>query len=211
MACAICETRRPRRFCPGVRGDICAICCGTEREMTVTCPFECEYLQQARRHERLVPLDPEKIPYRDVPISEQWVAEHPEVLSAIGQAISAAAFQTPGTVDFDVREALDCLIRTYRTLESGVYYESRPESSMAAQVFAAVRHGLEQYRTAERQNTGMTQTRDADVLRALVFMARLELDRNNERKKGRAFLDLLRQFYAAPAASSDSPSSLVLP
>ena len=52
MACAICETRRPRRFCPGVRGDICSICCGTEREVTVDCPLDCEFLQEARRHEK---------------------------------------------------------------------------------------------------------------------------------------------------------------
>ena len=55
MNCAICETRRPRRYCPGVRGEICAICCGTAREVTVDCPLDCPYLRgspQAREAAR---------------------------------------------------------------------------------------------------------------------------------------------------------------
>ena len=42
--------RRPKRFCPGVRGDICTICCGTEREITVDCPLDCVYLREAHQH-----------------------------------------------------------------------------------------------------------------------------------------------------------------
>ena len=57
MPCAICQIRRPRRFCPGVRGDICSLCCGTEREVTVNCPLDCEYLQEARKHEKLSEFD----------------------------------------------------------------------------------------------------------------------------------------------------------
>src|SRR5215212_6262711 len=69
MACAICETRRPRRFCPGVRGDICSVCCGTEREVTVDCPFECEYLQQSRHHEKPAPLDSPALPNQDIRVT----------------------------------------------------------------------------------------------------------------------------------------------
>ena len=50
--CAICHTRRPRRYCPGVRGHICPVCCGTERENTVSCPLDCPYLREARVREK---------------------------------------------------------------------------------------------------------------------------------------------------------------
>src|SRR5581483_9598195 len=107
MACAICETRRPRRFCPGVRGDICSICCGTEREVTVDCPFECEYLQEARRHDKPVPLDVEHLPNRDIRITQEWVEKHSELLTFVAGAVFAGAMQTQGAIDFDVREALE--------------------------------------------------------------------------------------------------------
>ena len=51
MSCAICDIRKEKRFCPAVHGRICALCCGTEREVTLDCPSDCVYLQQARRHE----------------------------------------------------------------------------------------------------------------------------------------------------------------
>src|SRR3954453_197459 len=105
MACAICETRRPRRFCPGVRGDICALCCGAEREVTVNCPLECEYLREARRHERPGDLDPSTPPNQDIRLTERFVEEHELLATVVGSALLGAALDTPGAIDQDAREA----------------------------------------------------------------------------------------------------------
>src|ERR1043165_6198271 len=90
MACAICETRRPRRFCPGVRGDICSICCGTEREVTVDCPFECEYLQESRKHHKSPDLDPAQVPNLDIRVSEKFLEERESLLAFLGTALLRA-------------------------------------------------------------------------------------------------------------------------
>lgn len=212
MACAICETRRPRRFCPGVRGDICSICCGTEREVTVDCPLDCEYLQEARRHERPAETDPSQWPNRDIQVSEDFLEDHEELLMALGRALAGAAFGMPGTVDFDIREALESLIRTYRTLESGVYYETVPPNPLAANVYRAIQAAAADFRRIERERLGISRTRDADVLRLLAFLQRVEFDRNNGRRRGRAFLDGLRGLYGeSPEGSGPAPSSLILP
>jgi len=52
LSCAICEIRKEKRFCPAVHGRICPQCCGEQREVTLDCPSECPYLQQAREHEK---------------------------------------------------------------------------------------------------------------------------------------------------------------
>ncbi len=57
MSCTICETRKEKRFCPAVHGRICPQCCGEQREVTLDCPSDCAYLQQAREHEKPRPLD----------------------------------------------------------------------------------------------------------------------------------------------------------
>jgi hypothetical protein len=212
MACAICETRRPRRFCPGVRGDICSICCGTEREVTVECPFDCEYLQDARRHDKPAPLNPADVPNQDVRITEQFVDEHQNLLAFLGNVVMGAALDTPGAVDYDVREALEALIRTHRTLESGVYYESVPPNPLAANIYRTVQNAVAEYRNREQQQLGMSRTRDSDVFGLLVFLQRIEFDSNNGRRRGRAFIDSLRAFYVGPAEAADtSSSSLILP
>src|SRR5215475_1096125 len=117
MACAICKVRRPRRFCPGVRGDICTICCGTEREVTVSCPLDCEFLVESRVHEKPHDVDPAQIPNRDIRVTEEFLESNEALLIFLGQSLAAAAFATDGAVDADARDALDSLIRTYRTMQ----------------------------------------------------------------------------------------------
>ena len=51
MSCPICQKRKAGRFCPAKAEKICAVCCGSEREITLDCPESCPYLQQARTHE----------------------------------------------------------------------------------------------------------------------------------------------------------------
>ena len=45
-----------------------------------------------------------------------------------------------------------------------------------------------------------------DILAILVFLERMELDSNNGRRRGRAFLDFLRQSYPAAAATPPGPA-----
>ena len=79
--CRICETRRPKRWCPGVNGEICSPCCGAEREVTVDCPLDCEYLLEARRHEKLPGVNPDEFPNRDVRVTDEFIRDHELLLT----------------------------------------------------------------------------------------------------------------------------------
>jgi hypothetical protein len=213
MACAICEIRRPKRHCPGVNGDICAICCGTEREVTVDCPYECEYLQEARKREYAASSPPGETPNGDIEVTERLIQDNAQLLDLLGAALLGASREM-GAIDADAREALDALVRTYRTLESGVYYDTRPAGSFAAAIYDALQNAAREYRSEEQRRTGVTRTRDADVLGLIVFLQRIERDRNNGRPRGRAFLDSLQRHYVKAAGAATAPaerSSLILP
>lgn len=216
MACKICETRRPRRFCPGVAGDICAVCCGTEREVSVQCPFDCEYLQDARKHERLPPPEDQSFPNPDVRLTERFLQEHQHLLLFMARTLVDTALETPGAVDFDVREALDSLIRTYRTLESGLYYETRPNNPLAANIHRNLQQATDEFRKGLAEQLGMESLRDSEILGVLVFLQRIEIQHNNGRKRGRAFLDFLRTQFAeahaeAAASRPAEGSPIILP
>jgi hypothetical protein len=211
MECAICGTRRPRRFCPGVHGEICSVCCGTEREVTVECPLDCEFLREGRRHEKPVARNAIEFPNRDIQVPEKLLRANEPLLAFLSLTIFRTAMHVPGVVDGDVREALDDLIRTYRTLASGVYYESRPNNLLAGSIYGAVQGALAEYRSAEQKELGLTKTRDADVLGLLVFLQHFALNCDNGRRRGRAFLDALRELQPpAPEPSGSSPSSAIL-
>jgi hypothetical protein len=211
MLCILCETRRPRRFCPGVRGEICSQCCGQEREVTVSCPFDCEYLREAREHERLPERTEADYPNRDIPVTERFMAENEALMIMLGRALVDATLENPDVVDSDVAEGLDALIRTYRTLQSGLYYESRPSNPIAGFVYDHVQRVVGELRQ-RAQKAGHGAIRDAAVLGVLAFLQRTEIQNTNGRRKGRAYLDFLRQYLMVEAEPETSPASpLIVP
>jgi hypothetical protein len=212
MACAICQIRRPRRFCPGVRGDICTICCGTEREVSVDCPLDCEYLREAHKHEKPTPLDAGAMPNRDVPVSEEFLADNQEFLVFLAQALGHAALSNPAITDFDIREALEAAIRTRRTLSSGLLYESLPANPLAAGLCRRLNEAIAEFHQKEAERLGIHKTRESVALGLLVFLQHFEISYNNGRRRGRAFLEALLDLYGvAPEPEGSGASSLILP
>jgi hypothetical protein len=217
MSCAICAVRRPKRHCPGVGGEICSICCGTEREETVSCPLDCEYLRDARRHEQATRRHEnstasgrDKLPDADIRVTDEFLSEHGDLFAALGEIVCEAALEAPGAVDSDVREALASLVRTYRTLASGLYYETLPENGGAARVFRGVQDKIKQARDHEKRRLSLPVIRDGDLLRCLVFLEQVAFANNNGRRRGRAFIDLLRGFAQAEEGPLATPQSLLV-
>jgi hypothetical protein len=198
--CKLCEKRRARRHCPGVGADICPQCCGTGREITIDCPLDCPFLREARVHVRPAPLTEKDIPNLDIPLKETFVEEHEHEVMALSLAL-ARAMEQEKAVDFDAREALESLVRTYRTLQFGLIYESRPQNPYAAGIQERLVKAIEELRKAIAEEAGMETLRDTDVLGTLLFLQRLEIQYNNGRRRGRAFFDFLRTYFPEPAPS----------
>ncbi len=193
MKCKICEVRKPRRYCPGVSGDICAICCGNERERTIDCPLECPYLQEAHDHERAPDVQVTDLPNRDIQVTEQFLRSHEPLLQFTLALVFRSSIDTPGAVDKDVQEAMEGIIKTYRTSASGLVYESRPENAVAAAIYTRIREGLDKLRAALIEKG--TTPRDNEFLGIFVYLQHVELARNNGRPRCRAFLDFLRRMF----------------
>jgi hypothetical protein len=199
--CRICGRKRAKRHCPGVGGDICPACCGAERENTVDCPLDCEYLQEARLHDRPGAIAADDFPNQDIKLSEDFIRQQEHLLMWLALAL-ARVMETRKAVDGDARQGLDALIRTYRTRESGLIYETRPPNPYAADVQEALKQSIEELHKRLTEEKGMHTLRDADVLGTLVFLQRLELQHNNGRLRGRAFFDFLRTYFPPQSATS---------
>ena len=192
ILCKICGKRRARRSCPAVEGDICALCCGTEREVTLSCPLECEYLKEAHRREKPVTLSQDKLANADINVTEEFIRSHEEFLLFCMYSLLHAALRAPGAVDSDVIQALEALIQTQRTLQSGLVYETRPENTIAAAIQRSFSQSLVDYEKARQEREGLSAFRTSDLLSVLVFLHRLGQQNQNGRPRGRMYLDLLR-------------------
>ncbi len=218
MSCAICEKRKEKRFCPAIHGRICPQCCGEQREVTLDCPSDCVYLQQAREHEKprsMRDLNPADL-FVQVEVEDQFLYQHEHLLMGLTFALSKSVRADRSLNDTDLIAALTALTKTWETLvNSGLVYES-PIASPAQQVVVAeVQNMVKEYREAEQKHVGYTQLRDSEVLRALVFLVRMAHGRTSGRPKSRAFVDfLLAQFpekTSGIAAPEEVGSRLITP
>ena len=201
----ICEKRKEKRFCLAVHGRICPQCCGEQREVTLDCPRECVYLQQAREHEKprqLEELDRSAL-FPQVEIPEKFVYEHEHLMMGLSYALFKSANSDHSLMDADLISALSALVASYETLvNSGLHYET-PIASMGRQAVAAeVQKMVKEFREAEQKHLGYSRLKDTDVLRALVFLVRMAYGKTSGRPKSRAFIDFLFvQFPEKPAST----------
>jgi hypothetical protein len=216
LACAICEKRKAKRFCPAVHGRICPQCCGEQREITLDCPPECVYLQQAHAHEKPRPveeLDPATL-FPKVQIGDRFLYEQEHLLLGLSYALARSARADRGVRDADLIGALTSLAKSYETLaSSGLHYEI-PMTSLTQQAIAAeVQQMLKEYREAEQKHLGYTRLRESDVLRALVFLLRMGMTRTSGRPKSKGFVAFLFRQFPEQAASVAAPtqSSIIMP
>lgn len=209
ILCKICGKRRARRACPAVNGDICALCCGTEREVTLTCPLECEYLREAHRREKPALVSNGQLANPDITVSEEFVRSHEEFLLFCIYSLVQAALRAPSAVDSDVMDALEALIQTHRTLESGLYYETRAQNSIAAGIQRSFEASLADYQKLRTEREHLSPVRNVEILAILVFLHRLGQQNQNGRPRGRMYLDLLRQMTPEQRVETQTPGIIL--
>ena len=209
--CALCGTRRPRRFCPGLRSDICPQCCGKEREETIACPFDCEFLNQGRDHERLRELTPQEIPHPEIIVQESFLRDHEPLVLVTAAAIAEGTERLDGLIDNDAQEALESLVQTYKTLGSGLIYETKPKNPIAAALHELVQLRVTEFRRRIAEQAGYAGVLDSHVLAVLIFLQRMELQLNNKRRRGRSFLDAVRRFLPPPMPANPATMGIWQP
>ena len=218
MTCAICNERKGKRFCPALHGKICATCCGEQREVTLDCPSDCPYLQQAREHEkpRAAGEAERESMFPEIEISEQFLYEREHLIVGLSFALAKSARANRDLTDRDLIAALTSLGKSYQTLvKSSLIYEQATANIAHQAVAAEVETMVKEYREAERKHMGYTHLRDSDVLKAVVFLLRMGYGRTSGRPKSRAFVDFLfAQFpekQSAIAAPEEAGNRIIVP
>ena len=212
MSCPICEKRKPARFCPAKGEKICAVCCGTEREVTIDCPSDCSYLISAHRyedgHQRSLPAD---TPLLDEKIPQDIVYTHQQLMAALAFSIAKFCAVQPAAVDGDVLTAIQSLAQTYKTLSSGIIYEKPPEAPLPRELYAALIAFITEVKKQQAERTGSAALKDMDLFYLWVFLYRMGLLRTNGRPRSRRFIEFLRgQFPQAPELKREE-SRIIVP
>jgi hypothetical protein len=212
VPCPICEKRKAVRFCPAKGEKICAVCCGTGREVSIDCPSDCSYLISAHRyedeHQRSLPAD---TPLLDEKIPQDIVYTHQQLMAALAFSIAKFCAVQPASVDADVLAAVHALAQTYKTLSSGIIYEKPPDAPLPRELYAALIAFIAEVKKQQAERAGSAGLKDMDLFYLWVFLYRMGLLRTNGRPLSRRFIEFLRaQFPQAPELKREE-SRIIVP
>jgi hypothetical protein len=211
LNCPICEKRKSARFCPAKGEKICAVCCGTEREVTISCPPDCAYLVVAHRyedqHQRTLPED---TPFLEERIPQDILHTHQQLMAALAfQTAKFASIQST-TADPDVAASLAALAATYKTLQSGLLYEKIPDIPVQRDLYLALSQFLTEIKQKAAESGNSAALKDAAIFQVIVFLYRMGLLRSNGRPRSRRFIEFLRrQFPQAEELKREEPRIIV--
>lgn len=217
MSCAICHLRKEKRFCLALHDRICAQCCGEQREVTLDCPSECPYLQQARQHEKPREFGaslPEEL-FPTVEIGQDFLAMYEPLLAGIAQTVARISRSDRNLHDRDLIGALSNMAKSYQTLlASGLVYQETSPNPAQQGIIAVLNELLREFRQVESQHQGYSSLKDSDVLRTLVFTLRWIYMHSSGRPLSRGFIDFMHErFPAAPPLESaaEAGSRIIIP
>ena len=187
---------------------ICAVCCGTKREVEIDCPSSCPHLIAGRSYEaEKRALDPQ-LAAKAQSFDTDFIYRFSPVLNALSGAVVEERIASPWLVDPDVIEVFKALGATMKTLSSGIYYETLPEGPIRLALFRrlrAVLDGLMQPNPETREHT----LRTSEAVEVMDFLILVATAHSNARPKSRQYLDWLS--HVPGAAQAEQPSSLIFP
>ena len=135
-----------------------------------------------------------------------------ELLTALWATIHVSRSQFSELVDGDVREVLERLLRTYRTLEGGIYYDHVPDTLTQKALYGSLKSLLDKRRKPEDLSASTPKTGDVlDCLQMTLEMANLS---DTSRPRSREFLDRLSTMVSQSAKEQPPPDDspkIVLP
>ena len=209
-ACPLCEVRKSKRFCPAKATKICAVCCGEKREREISCPADCVYLQSGREYEteRLAKRSPSlaRTPRLWEPA---FLQRYYGITLSLWTILAEQREQHIEIVDQDVGQALEGLLKTYRTLESGIYYDHAPASYSAKSIYEAVKAYLD--KTHSSMDESIPRLKVGEILDCLQLQKELFIAISLPRPKSRAFLDHIQSNVSQSLASQTQQSSIIIP
>src|SRR5688572_8939381 len=102
--CPICTVRAAKRYCPAKDSNICAVCCGTIREVQVLCPADCSHLRAARAYESEKQVPDPALTERVQRFDRDFIQRNTLILDVVSRTIVEERQVSPWLVDSDIAE-----------------------------------------------------------------------------------------------------------
>jgi hypothetical protein len=206
--CPLCSSRSGKRYCPAIAEPICAVCCGTKREVEIDCPSSCAYLKASRSYESEKPIPDPQIAAKVQNYDGRFFERYHVVLDSVTRAIIEEHLASRELVDSDVIRVFESLKTTMKTLSSGIYYESLPEGMVRLSLFRRLKALFDELMQPDPSGVRpiLKVTEAVDVLDFLTVAAQAN---SSVRPRSRRYLDWITEKFGDRLQTQ--PSGIILP
>src|SRR5262245_37093363 len=206
--CPLCTTRTGKRYCPAKDTHICAVCCGTKREIEIDCPSSCNYLKASRSYEAEKPILDAEVIAKIRKYDNSFINRYHHVLDVINKTVVEERMSSPWLVDNDVVEVYKALAATMKTLSSGIYYESLPEGPVRLSLFRRLKDAFDVLMKPDpaSEHPLLKASEAVDVLDCATFAVQMN---SSTRPRSRRYLDWISETFGYPQPQQSS--GLILP
>jgi len=208
--CPLCSERPAKRFCPAKNVRICPVCCGSRREVDIDCPSSCHFLQAGRAYENDQRVPEPQLAEAVQHLDKGFIYRHTPILNTVCQSIHHERIESPWLVDTDAIEVLKNLAATMKTLSSGIYYESLPESGIRGSLYRRLKGLFDEFMKPDTHGRLEETLKVSEALDILNFLTITATVNSNSRPRSRQYLDTLAEM-AGEAAEQPQRSSLIVP
>ena len=206
--CPLCSARPGKRYCPAKDDKICAVCCGTKREIEIDCPSSCGYLKASRSYESEKPIPDPEFAAKAGQFDDAFFQRYHSCLDLLTLAILEERTGSAWLVDNDVIEVLKALKATFNTLSSGIYYDALPDGAVRQSLFRRLKETIDSLMQVD-PGADRLLLKAFEVGGVLDFLTMIAQANSSERPKSRRYLDFIAEKYGERLP--ERPSGLILP
>jgi hypothetical protein len=206
--CPLCSARAGKRYCPAKNTQICAVCCGTRREIEIDCPSSCVHLKASRSYESEKPITDRELLAQMRKYDETFLERFNHVLNVVNETVVQERLTSTWLVDNDVLEVLKAMRATMNTLSSGIYYETLPEGQVRLSLFRRLKDAFDQLMKPDPSNEHSV-LRASEAVEVLEFMTLVAQLNCGDRPRSRRYLDWMAEQFGYPLPHESS--GLIIP
>ena len=205
--CPLCKRRKARRSCPALGKQICAICCGTKRQVEITCPSDCSYLQSSTAHPPAVVQRQQERDLRFLlPTLQGLTDRQHQILFMVQSFLRIERNDVPSVTDSDVQQAAAALAQTYETASRGIVYEHSPPSVTGQRLAKEISDFIEAKRTDGTRLSDIDLAVTMRRLETAAQEAKVALGNHDDPSNisDTCYLSLLRRVLKSPGSDSST-------
>jgi hypothetical protein len=205
MKCLLCEKRKPKRYCPAKRAEICPVCCGEKRGVEINCPLDCRYFVEGQKQHHI------KIMHRRIRKEgagtyvrrAELYGRNPEIFARLEMTFARAFRENNEIKNEDLVKALELVNKTLETEKKGLIYQHQGDNSYVNVISESVLTVISEYK--DKPDVGgnrVTLDFASDVIDEFLNEAKFYMENGSNQK---SYLIHILRYYPDEAEPQKSP------